>query len=196
MHTVTSALGPEAALGLANSLHGPGAHYRRRARAGEPEHDHLDAPAVAAEFLVTHDIPDPGVLPTERQLARLRRLRARLGALADDPALDVGRWRRELDDDLAAVAFRVRSDRTLHSAGTGWDAVADDLLPAALALAKDRERLRRCGNPRCRWLFVDRSPRGNRVWCEAAVCGNRMRVGRHRRRLSAMAVRRRATLED
>ena len=71
---------------------------------------------------------------------------------------------------------------SIRSTASGWDAVADELLPAALALADERDRLRRCGNPRCRWLFVDRSRQGNRIWCEAAVCGNRMRVGRHRGR--------------
>ena len=28
---------------------------------------------------------------------------------------------------------------------------------------------------------IDRSRMQNRIWCEAAVCGNRMRVSRHRR---------------
>jgi hypothetical protein len=66
----------------------------------------------------------------------------------------------------------------------GWDGVGDDLLPAALALARERGRIRTCGNPLCRWLFIDRSRNGSRVWCEMAVCGNRMKVGRHRRRPS------------
>jgi predicted RNA-binding Zn ribbon-like protein len=182
MDTVTSVLGPEAALGLANSLHGPGAHYRRRARDGEPAHDHLDTPERAVEFLTTHAIPHQGPAPTEAQLARLRRIRASIRALADDPSLDADRWRSELDQDLAGVAYRLTSDRSIRSVLGGWDGVADDLLPAALALADERDRLRRCGNPRCRWLFVDRSRQRNRIWCEASVCGNRMRVDRHRHR--------------
>ena len=182
MDTVTWRLGTDAALGLANSLHGPGAHYRRRARDGEPPHDHLDTPARAVEFLTSHAIPDPGRPPSGRQLARLRALRDAIRALADDPAFDVMRWRAALDRELQGVDFRLRADGSLRSAASGWDGVADDLLPAALRLADERQRLRRCGNPRCRWLFVDRSRKGNRIWCEAAVCGNRMRVGRHRRR--------------
>ena len=87
-----------------------------------------------------------------------------------------------MDTALASVDYRLGADGSIRSAATGWDAIVDDLLAAALALAEERERLRRCGNPRCRWLFVDRSRQGNRIWCEAAVCGNRMRVGRHRRR--------------
>ncbi len=182
MDTVTSALGIEAALGVANSLHGPGAHYRRRARDGEPPHDHLDTPARAAEFLTSHALPDPGRPPTERQLARLRAVRAVIRSLADDPDLDTADWRTSMDATLADVDYRLRADGSIRSAATGWDAAIDDLLPAALALADQRDRLRRCGNPRCRWLFVDRSRQGNRIWCEAAVCGNRMRVSRHRAR--------------
>jgi predicted RNA-binding Zn ribbon-like protein len=181
MDTVTWALGTDAALGLANSLHGPGAHYRRRARDGEPAHDHLDTPAHAVEFLTTHAIPDPGRPPTTRQLERLRAVRTTIRDLADDPDHE-GRWRAAMDRTLDGVEYRLAADGSIRSAATGWDAIVDDLLPAALALAQERERLRRCGNPRCRWLFVDRSRQGNRLWCEAAVCGNRMRVGRHRRR--------------
>lgn len=182
MNTVTSVLGTEAALGLANSLHGPGAHYRSRARDGEPPHDHLDTPERAVEFLTTHAIPDQGLPPTDRQLDRLRTVRAAIRSLADDPDHDPGRWRATMDIALEEVRFRLRADGSLQSAASGWDAVAEELLPAALALAEERDRLRRCGNPRCRWLFVDRSRKGNRIWCEAAVCGNRIRVGRHRGR--------------
>jgi predicted RNA-binding Zn ribbon-like protein len=189
MDTVTWQLGTDAALGLANSVHGPGAHYRRRARDGEPPHDHLDTPSRAVEFLTTHAIPDPGPPPTGRQLARLRALRDAIRALADDPAFDSVAWRTTLDRELEDVDYRLRADGSLRSAASGWDGVTDDLLPAALQLAEERHRLRRCGNPRCRWLFVDRSRKGNRIWCEAAVCGNRMRVGRHRRRPAAADAR-------
>lgn len=182
MNTVTWQLGADAALGLANSLHGPGAHYRRRARDGEAPHDHLDTPERATEFLTTHAIPDPGAPPTERQLARLRAIRAAIRSLADDPELDARRWRRDLDEALDGIDYRLRADGSVRSSRSGWDGIADDLLPAALAVAAERDRLRRCGNPRCRWLFIDRSRQGNRIWCEAAVCGNRMRVGRHRGR--------------
>ena len=182
MDTVTWELGSDAALGLANSLHGPGAHYRRRARDGEPPHDHLDTPERAVEFLTTHAIPDPGTPPTQRQLARLRAIRAAIRSLADEPDLDLGLWRASMDDAPDGIDYRLGADASVRAARQGWDGIADDLLPAALAVAAERNRLRRCGNPRCRWLFVDRSRQGNRIWCEAAVCGNRMRVGRHRGR--------------
>jgi len=187
MQTVTRTLGTDAALALANSLHGPGAHYRRRAREGEPPHDHLETPERAVEFLTTHAIPDPGAPPTDRQLARLRSLRLAIRDLADDPGFDPDGWRAVMARALERVEYRILADGTIRSVATGWDAIVDEMLPAALALAEERDRLRRCGNPRCRWLFVDRSRMRNRIWCEAAVCGNRMRVGRHRRRPSKAA---------
>ena len=182
MDTVTWRLGPTAALGLANSLHGPGAHYRRRARVDEPAHDHLGTPVDAAEFLGTHSIPAPADAPTTAQLERLAAIRTLIRALLDDPAPDDEAWRAALGAHLAGATYRFAPDGSMRSAAAGWDGIAEDLLPAALALADERERLRRCGNPLCRWLFIDRSRNGSRVWCEMAVCGNRMKVGRHRLR--------------
>jgi predicted RNA-binding Zn ribbon-like protein len=177
---VTWRLGVEAALGLANSRHGPGAHYRRRARADEPPHDHLLDPKDALDFLSTHSIPAPAVVPTAAQLKRLRAIRALARGLARSPADDLAGWRRSVDAALADVDYRLTADGTLRSPAGGWDGIADDLLPALLALSAERGRIRTCGNPLCRWLFVDRSRNGSRVWCEMAVCGNRVKVGRHR----------------
>jgi predicted RNA-binding Zn ribbon-like protein len=177
---VTWRLGVDAALGLANSRHGPGAHYRRRARADEPSHDHLLDPDDAQAFLSTHAIPSPGTPPSTAQLERLRAIRALARALADAPDDDLADWRTSVDAALAGVRFRLAAGGALRSTADGWDGVADDLLPAVLALAAERERIRTCGNPLCRWLFVDRSRNASRVWCEMAVCGNRMKVGRHR----------------
>ena len=189
MDTVTWPLGHDAALGLANSLHGPGAHYGRRARADEPDHDHLTVADDARAFLAGHAIPAPPEFPDRRQLARLRAVRERVRALADSAPASDPSWRSSMDRLLAPVDFRLGADGVLRSAAAGWDGVIDDLLPAILALADQRERLRTCGNPRCRWLFVDRSRSGNRIWCEMAVCGNRMKVGRHRRRPALAAAR-------
>ena len=175
-------LGADAALALANSSHGPSAHYGRHARSGEPAHDHLTTAGDAQAFLASHAIPAPAAPPSAAQLDRLRSVRSLIRALADPTLADLHAWRGHLDRALDPARFRLAADGSWRSAAGGWDAIADDLLPAALLLAAERDRLRTCANPGCRWLFVDRSPRGNRVWCEAAVCGNRVRVGRHRQR--------------
>lgn len=179
---LTSWLGPDAALGLANSAHGPSAHYGRRARPDEPAHDHLVTAEAAIEFLGTHAVPIPGEPPSVAQIDRLRWIRALIRELIDDPGVSLEAWRVHFEAVLADARYRLEADGTLRAAGEGWDGVTDELVAAALTLAAERARLRRCGNPGCRWIFVDRSRKGNRIWCETAVCGNRMRVGRHRLR--------------
>ena len=179
---LTSRLGVDAALGLANSAHGPSAHYGRRARPGEPAHDHLVTAEAAIEFLGTHAVPIPAEPPSAAQLDRLRAVRARIRELVDGPGIDLGTWRLRFEAVLTDARYRLEADGTVRSVAQGWDGVTDELLAAALTLAAERARLRRCGNPGCRWIFVDRSRKGNRIWCETAVCGNRMRVGRHRLR--------------
>jgi len=61
------------------------------------------------------------------------------------------------------------------------------MLPAVLELRAVGARLRTCGNPRCRFTFIDASRNRSRIWCESAACGNRVRVGRHRRALHRAA---------
>ncbi|MDF2046719.1 CGNR zinc finger domain-containing protein [Microbacterium sp. Kw_RZR3] len=76
---------------------------------------------------------------------------------------DAGPWSWRTPDDItgprAAVAF-----------------LAHDLLASDLSAA------RQCGDDACGWVYLDTSPRGNRVWCTAAGCGNRNRVARHHAR--------------
>ena len=45
-------------------------------------------------------------------------------------------------------------------------------------LTHDAGRLRRCGGPGCLLFFVATNPR--RRWCSDRLCGNRVRVSRHR----------------
>jgi predicted RNA-binding Zn ribbon-like protein len=71
--------------------------------------------------------------------------------------------------------------------------------PVAAALARlaepiveliesgERERLRTCANPSCRWVFYDASRTGRRRWCEMATCGNRAKAARHRARRASRA---------
>jgi predicted RNA-binding Zn ribbon-like protein len=40
------------------------------------------------------------------------------------------------------------------------------------------DRVRACGNPECRWLFLDTSKNHTRRWCEMKLCGNRMKARR------------------
>ena len=60
-------------------------------------------------------------------------------------------------------------------AGVVWSA-------ARLLTSADLRLLRECANPECGWLFVDRSRRKNRRWCEMRECGNRAKAHRYYRR--------------
>jgi predicted RNA-binding Zn ribbon-like protein len=42
-----------------------------------------------------------------------------------------------------------------------------------------RQRIRRCANDDCLWLFLDESKSGTRRWCDMATCGNRAKARRH-----------------
>lgn len=47
-----------------------------------------------------------------------------------------------------------------------------------LLTGPDVSRIRRCASEKCDWMFLDRSKRGNRRWCDMAVCGNRAKAQR------------------
>src|SRR5262249_35475859 len=56
-----------------------------------------------------------------------------------------------------------------------------------LLTSDELDLLRACANPGCGWLFLDRSRRGNRRWCDMQVCGSRAKARRYyfRRRAAA-----------
>lgn len=51
-----------------------------------------------------------------------------------------------------------------------------------LLRAGREERIKVCPAEDCGWLFLDGSKNNSRVWCDMAVCGNRMKARRHRAR--------------
>jgi predicted RNA-binding Zn ribbon-like protein len=48
----------------------------------------------------------------------------------------------------------------------------------ALLTSERLKALRECGDPACRWLFLDTSKNHTRRWCDMKVCGNRMKARR------------------
>lgn len=170
---------------VANTRHGPGGHYHARALTDGPDHDHLLDPTEALAYLLDHGVPVPPGLPPGDVLARMGALRDLVRREAADRAPGAPPASRPTDDEIATVlgdvAFRLGPDgpRPIRA---GWAGFVDGLLPALLELRHADARLRVCANPRCRFAFVDRSRNRSRIWCETAVCGNRIRVGRHRRR--------------
>jgi predicted RNA-binding Zn ribbon-like protein len=93
-----------------------------------------------------------------------------------------------LDAALAAAPPRRELKRLAAGKGFGWvrpqGTRAVDLLAPVLWSAGDLvagphlDRLRRCANDECLWLFLDDSKSGNRRWCAMSACGNRAKARR------------------
>jgi predicted RNA-binding Zn ribbon-like protein len=54
---------------------------------------------------------------------------------------------------------------------------ASDLLTSNIA-----DSIKGCGDPTCRWLFLDVSKNHTRRWCDMKTCGNRMKARRFQAR--------------
>jgi predicted RNA-binding Zn ribbon-like protein len=52
-----------------------------------------------------------------------------------------------------------------------------------LLVSSDAELVKDCGDPTCRWLFLDVSKNHTRRWCDMKTCGNRMKARRHHARI-------------
>lgn len=163
-------------LAVANTRHGPGAHHGR-AQAGWTEpHDHLSDGKSALTYLKGR-LATPSSAPNPDELASLRKVRALAWRLwEDEPNAD---WESELEGLLQSVHYRLDPSGELRPAEAGWGGVTANALPGLISLRAQRERLKRCENPRCGWLFVDRSRNRSRRWCEMATCGNRAKAKRH-----------------
>jgi predicted RNA-binding Zn ribbon-like protein len=164
-------------LWVANTSHGPGAHWHARPRPGDADHDHLRTPAEAVPYLVDHHLSVPDGPPTADQLASLAAIRDAVRSLADGPI----EWRPDALELFSKARFSLTADGRLAAEGEGWDAFLSDLLIPLVELARTRERLSTCGNPACRLLFLDESRSHSRRWCDDGGCGNRARARAYRR---------------
>jgi predicted RNA-binding Zn ribbon-like protein len=77
---------------------------------------------------------------------------------------------------------RTRARPERRAGGGPGAAVLAEIAGSGIELlgGPDRERLRRCEGPGCTLLFVATNPQ--RRWCAPHLCGNRVRVARHKRR--------------
>jgi predicted RNA-binding Zn ribbon-like protein len=51
-----------------------------------------------------------------------------------------------------------------------------------LMVSSDVQWIKDCGDPACRWLFLDTSKNHTRRWCDMKTCGNRMKARRFQAR--------------
>jgi predicted RNA-binding Zn ribbon-like protein len=166
-------------------------------------HDRGERLTSYAELL--HWAVHAGVLDerASRRLAKEAARRPREAAAVVDSAIELrealarllleGRRSSDLailNANLASAPARASIRR--GSAGFEWgereneDALDRPLHPvlwsAADLLTSGRsDQVRSCGDPRCRWLFLDPSPTGRRRWCSMQECGNRNKVRRFHR---------------
>jgi hypothetical protein len=161
---------------IANTRHGPGGHWFARVTVDEGDHDHLRTAADAVRYLADHGVDVPPEPPAAGDLARLVAIREMVRALRDP---DAG-WTAEAERILATTRFRLGPERGIAADAAGWDGFIGDLMAPLVEVVRLRDRLRICGNPHCRLVFLDASKSATRRWCDDAGCGNRDRVRRHR----------------
>jgi predicted RNA-binding Zn ribbon-like protein len=89
---------------------------------------------------------------------------------------------------LAASPSRttLRRERTGYAwdvdmrGGTALGQLAPVLWSAGDLLTGNKlDKVKRCANPECGWLFLDDSRAGKRRWCSMSSCGNRAKARRH-----------------
>ena len=177
--TLVSDLSLNDLLWVVNTGHGPAGHWHARVHGTQADHDHLADPVAARAYLADHGVPVPAGPPDPVSLARLRLVREvvrRLLMPGADP------WTPATRELLVAARFRLDARGRIVAEGDGWPAFVASLVPGLIALAGQRDRLGRCGNPGCRLTFLDDTRNKARRWCDPMGCGNRARVGRARGR--------------
>ncbi|MGW9304452.1 CGNR zinc finger domain-containing protein [Streptomyces cyaneofuscatus] len=153
--------------------------------------DDLARPETAGGWLRAHGYPE-AVSPAElAALAEAREIvRAFLVERSSPEALDA------LNRLIRSVAGApvVRPDGTFALRPVGGDEPAAGIVRTVLeALLRDgltgrhATRLKACAAPECRWVFYDRAPSANGLWCDMAVCGARHKMRAYRARTGGAA---------
>jgi predicted RNA-binding Zn ribbon-like protein len=174
-----------AALDFMNSLY-------RDYRGGGRAEDRFADPAWRESFLARWglDVQAPLSAATLEDLDTLRAALWRIGE-----ALNAGRGPETEDLNVLNEALGgAHMRRRLVSANVGyrlevvpadrdWVWIRAELAAsfAELLASHDPSRIKLCGNADCRWIFYDESKSRSRRWC-ADVCGNLMKVRKHRAR--------------
>jgi predicted RNA-binding Zn ribbon-like protein len=132
---------------------------------------------------------DAGIRIGDDDLRRALRLREALRSLAlannggeEDPAAVA-----VLEDAAARGRLVVRfhdGEARLEPARRDVDGALADLVGIVHTSMADGtwSRLKACRRDVCQWLFYDRSRNRSAVWCQMAVCGNRIKTKAYRER--------------
>lgn len=158
--------------------------------------DHLQQPGWLPAFLERWgfaDVAEPD-RAQRAQLVKLRTLlRRMIGNLADGdtPSAD------DLEQLNRYLASRALRRRLRHDAGAfhvelaparrDWTWVLSEIASSFtdLLVEGERDRVKLCENPECRWAFYDTTKNRRRRWCNPAQCGNVFKVRQFRARRRA-----------
>lgn len=128
--------------------------------------------------------------PPPEMLREMIRVRRTMRELLESQAMPDDKVVRRINRTLAGAPRTLQLSRTRggftleESRPRGWEAVLAAVLAsyAELLSGGQIERVRRCANPDCSWLFYDESRNASRRWCDPASCGNLHGVRVHRER--------------
>jgi len=139
-----------------------------------------------------------GLRITQTNIRQLRRMRGALRQVAETLASGARLSARDLDSINEALRTPIhRCLRQLRDLSYSLEVVpsrydsqwvrAEIFRSLALTLATgERQRLKICPNPGCRWVFYDQTHGNTRKWCRDFRCGNRDKVRRLRARRAAV----------
>ncbi len=121
----------------------------------------------------------------------LFRLFLALGAGRELPPEDFMAANEALEAALPALRM-VRAEQGVTWGWAGDEDALDRMLwpvlfsaAELLIAAEGRPHVRQCALKGCMLFFIDRSPSGQRRWCDMKSCGNRAKALRHRNRTRA-----------
>ncbi|MBN9516251.1 MAG: ABATE domain-containing protein [Alphaproteobacteria bacterium] len=151
----------------------------------------LNQPEDLAAWSTANGGPKSAKPLARKEFDQAIELRELIHRLFDAEAQDKTPATRDLEalnQALAEAPARttLRRERGLYGwdvdirSGTALAMLAPVLWSAGDLLAGPRlDRVRRCANPECGWLFFDDSRAGKRRWCSMQSCGNRAKAKRH-----------------
>jgi hypothetical protein len=165
-------------LWVVNTRHGPGGHWFARVTKDVGDHDHLATGPNATRYLIDHHVELPAQAPAAADLEDLESIRDMVRALVRP---NEG-WTSAVRAVLDRTRFGIGPGGEIEAEGSGWAGFIGDLMVPLIQVVEVRDRLRMCGNPHCRLMFLDLSKNRARQWCDNGGCGNRDRVRRYRSR--------------
>jgi predicted RNA-binding Zn ribbon-like protein len=146
--------------------------------------DLLLQPASAQQWLQAAGLLDPGEAPSDRDLGLVREVRESIRALLVHNGGGAAPTESQLQPlvhlaPLCQFAARARLTGVIELEGDRGGHAID--FARVLLIIRDAQddgtwaRLKACHNGDCVWAFYDRSHARRGIWCDMAVCGNRIK---------------------